>query len=445
LKTAWAGNLFSLGGLLLKILSVAVSAALLASTALAAPATAAPAAPAASGDIHLSRMTMGYSYFNRPGATIAEHDIDVSACTAEASTTRSYDEVIGNYGGGGLLGVAIGSAFQNAYRNGTVGSALENCMVVRGWRVVSVSDTLGKSLAALTKADLAERLAPWIGADNPEGRVVRWWRNDIQDAATPRYEIRPDHTNDGSLSLKAATGLQLPDVGRNIPTFSPVKLDRKWPTKLVKPAEMDAVIPAAGVVIVRLDGLSFRNGIGFTFTRMGPDRNTLASTVDSRPDRLFFAVGLLFAKKGGNWVALPVPPGRWRISSLGASSVLNVCLGSPAFEVKAGDVIYAGGFNMGGSVFGPDMDLAPVKAYLGNTAAANRLKAADYVNGTTDRCGDTAIYALEFPGYPFEPGFRYGGALASAVPAPPTTNPASPALTAAPPAGAAPTAASGPL
>ena len=32
--------------------------------------------------------------------------------------------------------------------HGTVGAGLENCMVVRGWRVVSVAEAQGKALAS---------------------------------------------------------------------------------------------------------------------------------------------------------------------------------------------------------------------------------------------------------------------------------------------------------
>ena len=81
------------------------------------PAGAAPpakAAPEADVGVHLSRMTMGYTYFNRPGATATEHDAEVKACAAEASWTRSYDEVINKGAGMGIAGALIRGALADA-------------------------------------------------------------------------------------------------------------------------------------------------------------------------------------------------------------------------------------------------------------------------------------------------------------------------------------------
>ena len=45
-----------------------------ATLALLAAALAAGVAPARAQDVRLARMTLGYTYFNKPSATIADHD-----------------------------------------------------------------------------------------------------------------------------------------------------------------------------------------------------------------------------------------------------------------------------------------------------------------------------------------------------------------------------------
>ena len=53
-------------------------------------ALACGAAHAADAEPHnLGKMTPGYSYFNRPGATVAAHDSDVAYCLSQALNVRS--------------------------------------------------------------------------------------------------------------------------------------------------------------------------------------------------------------------------------------------------------------------------------------------------------------------------------------------------------------------
>jgi hypothetical protein len=110
------------------------------------------------------------------------------------------------------------------------------------------------------------------------------------------------------------------------------------------------------------------------------------------------------------WFVYAVPPGRWRI---GWSNFLSYCLGSPSFEIKAGEAVYAGTFHIEGPTLAPDLDLAPAKAYLGGPSAET-LRAAVYRNGERGSCmGLSHDYALEFPGAPFAPGYSWGGAAAA--------------------------------
>jgi hypothetical protein len=352
---------------------------------------------------NLAHMTLGYTYYNLPGATQADHDTVVAECAKEALKVRSIDSQV-NFSGGLLV-----DALSSAYNRGVFGAALENCMVVRGWRVVSLPEAEGKTLAKLSAGDLAVQLAPWIGADDPHGNVVRVWGNDAANAAVTRFAIRPDHTNDGLLSLKAATASDLAKIELPAQPQPPkIKFDAKWPTKPLKPEQFSGLMPEAAIIVVDVKGLSGKNGIGISLTRMGPDKETSASPIDHAPDQLNALVGLLAAKKEGNFVALEVPPGQWRISSMGVMPVLSFCLGAPSFSVAPGEIVYAGAFDLSAADLGPDLSLDAPKAWLAGQPAADAIRPAVYTNGSQGPCGYNDIYALEIKGAPFEPDYHWG-------------------------------------
>lgn len=377
------------------------------------------ASAAAADPVNIAEMTTGYTYFNRPGATLEAHNKAVAACVIEASKTRSFDEqVTAVYG---ILGAILENALDTASHRASVAASLEDCMVIQGWRVVKVSDAEGQALAALSPEALAERLTPWIGADAPQGQIVRVWGNDAANAVNKRFEVRPSKTVDGQLSLKAVTAASLKQFNPLYPKPVPgAKLDPKWPKKPLKPADLGKAPEGSAVIMVQVKGLSMRNGIGMIFNRMGPDIYTFPSAEDHAPDLLFAVVGLIGAKKEGNMIAVVVPPGRWRVYGMGISPVMNFCLGSPSFEVKAGEIVYAGSYDLGSSDLTPSMDLAPATAWLAG-AGGDRLKAASYTNGSRGMCGDNVIYALEFKDAPFEPDYALGSkAVDGSTVAPPT-------------------------
>jgi len=391
----------------------------------AGSALAAEAAPAAPQQVNISEMTRGYTYYNRPGADWAAHDKDLVDCAVEAAKTRSVDDQINNGAYNGIAGMLIGQAFGNAYNRATFAAALENCMVVKNWRVVQLPDAEGKAILATGAYNIREKIGPWIGADQPYGAIVRVWNNDAAHASTHRYELRPGRKVDGSLSLVAISETPYTPAPQAdlFDRTQRTTLDKKWPLRWMKPTELGRGPAEGGVVIVHIQGMSFTNGIGVSFMRMGPDASTPASFVDHAPDLLSAFVPLLGAKKEGKYLALVVPPGRWRIAGMGIMPVVNFCLGAPSFEVKPGDVIYAGSFDMGGAELGPDLNLDGPRAWLAGAPQAATLKAAEYTNGWTISCGDNSIYALEIPGAPFREGYTWGGAARAA----PAVTPAAPA------------------
>lgn len=372
------------------------------------------ASPSLAEPVKLSEMTLGYTYFNRAGADVPMHDKAVAGCALEATKTRSMDQMTQPMLG--ILGAVIGSALADAYNRSTVASGLENCMVVRGWRVVRLPDAEGKALAALDQAVLSAKLAPWIGQSQPNGEVVRTWGNDLANAGPERFTIRPSKTVNGQLSLKAVA----PDVTVTpplapTPLQAAVKIDPIWPKKAIKPADTAKVPPGGGVILFHLRGMTMKDGVGVLLNRMGPDLATAPSVTDKGPDVIMAAVGMIHAKKDGNMMAFAVPAGRWRIATFGLMPSISTCLGAPGFEMNAGEVVYAGSLNLLNMEDGPDMDLALAKAWLGAQPAAEQVRPAVWINGLEGVCGNNAIYALEFKGAPFEPGYA-AGSLANAAP-----------------------------
>jgi hypothetical protein len=121
---------------------------------------------------------------------------------------------------------------------------------------------------------------------------------------------------------------------------------------------------------------------------------------------LTFQHGLSGNRREGRFYAFSVQPGLWRLAAIHA---LSLCLGAPAFEIKPGEVLYAGSFDLSAEGIGPDLNLDEPRAYLAGHVVAERLRPAIYRNGFTDRCtGTGSIYALEVPGAPFEPTYRAG-------------------------------------
>jgi hypothetical protein len=290
-------------------------------------------------------------------------------------------------------------------------ASIENCMVVRGWRVVSLGDAEGSALASLPPVELRGRIAPWVGADLPHGRLARIWANDAADGTINHFALHPTHTNNGQLSLIAATGGTLKSLPNVATQHLPPKIsfDPKWPYKPLKPEQIATAPAGSAIVLVNVKGLSMSHGNGLIFARLGSAPTEHPAAIDHAPEAFSTFVGLLAAKSTGNMFAYALPPGRWRLQSvMHATMQLNYCLGSPAFELKAGDVLFAGTFDLGAKNFSPDLSLSPAKEWLGAVPAAASIRPASYVNGVRGICGPNAIYALEFDGVPFEPGYALG-------------------------------------
>jgi len=130
---------------------------------------AATAASPALADGKLNETSAGYTYFNRAGADLDSHDADVKACRTLAGTTYQpmpQTTVVATGGIYGAIGVAIGEAIVAAIQNhrGHLVN-VENCMVVKGWRVVALDPAEGEALAGQDKKSRTAKVRDWVGAD----------------------------------------------------------------------------------------------------------------------------------------------------------------------------------------------------------------------------------------------------------------------------------------
>jgi hypothetical protein len=375
-------------------------------------------------------MTTGYTYYNRPGADAAAHAADIKACAAEAmklhysGEARSFTytqpyaaETIEAGVVGGLIGnLIVGVTIANVNHNGHIGAVaagLENCMVVRGWRVVQLSDAEGQPLAALPQAELAGRITPWVGAQSPPGKVVRVFGNEAASGLEARLGTWPKSGDSVQLSYTAVTGGSLKSfvLYGTQPMAPGMVLNARRPTPMTA-AMLPTVADRRAIVILTLKGLGGRTGGGISLERL----NAAGYGVDER--LLLDQSNNMFNKTTGDTVGLVITAGRWRISAIGD---LSFCLGAPAFDAKAGEVLYAGALDLKAARIDPDLSLEAPKAWLGAAPLAAGLKPVQYENGSTGVCGGQVIYALEFQNTPFAAGYAYGSHAAGAPGAAVTT------------------------
>ena len=292
--------------------------------------------------VNLTRPSPSNTYFNKPGTDMAAHDAELRECLLQAARTSQP----GLYGGGGPGTLA---SFLVGVSESTTGRAnAENCMVVRGWRVVQIPEDEASAIQQLDRVGQAEKLKGWVGAVAPHGQIIRQWANDGATAATTKMQRGPLF---GKANLSFTASDRIGDGTAPTPAPAP-EVSSLWNltegngTEL-KPEELDKATADQAIIVLDVKGSGPHNGDTLVFRRMGPDPNTSPRVADKLADKMWAYDNWVWNSKG-KWYAFAVPPGRWRIEMLteiGDQYRLNFCLGSPAFEVKAGEVIYAGTFD----------------------------------------------------------------------------------------------------
>jgi hypothetical protein len=400
---------------------------------LAALLAAAAATPAYAG-AKLNETSAGYTYYYKPGATLDAHDIDVAACRRLAATTYQpppHTTVVAQGGIYGAIGVAIGEAIVSGIQNhrGHLVN-IENCMVVKGWRVVVLDQAEGQALAEGDKKTRTEKVRAWIGAETPHGAIVRTFDNDALDRGTVMFLA----ANPAGKPLSTDANVKIapppkPVADTEADLNAPEK-PRIKPLKPLKPEELGGVPDGTGLIVVNVSGIGDNS---LFFQRLGPNADTPAAVdgkaggfVVSQPVKAFAKAGV----STGMTVVYAVPPGRWRLAAMSAGEFsVDFCMGAPSFPVAAGDVVFAGSFDMASKTLTPDMSPDAAKGlFPGLSTLPDKLRAAEWTNGSTGVCGGVYIYALEFPARPFADGYHMGSLAVSASMA---TAPVAPAAQAA--------------
>lgn len=361
--------------------------------------------PASRADLTVS--TGGTTYYNQPGATWAEHSAAVRDCATQAGNAFYA------WGSGETLPTIDFITAGHPSFQGFV----ENCMVLKGWRVIQMNPWKAQPLGRSSRSTLERVMTPLIGAEPPDGEIVRVFTNEAArgDTVFSRYLVTPAPPR--TLSIRAT------DLG-NLPRFNTVPAEPVEPVpppanyrpylESLSPEDLARLPDDAAVILVRVIGAGQTPGGGFTLKRMAPRTEPPArrSTALEPTDTVFVGatvsvMKLPEAERGDVLLAFPVVPGRYRAAD---RMMLDLCFGGPATEIGAGEVVYLGSFEIAGpAVLSPDTDLAPAQAFVGsNPALQDRLRPASWVNGTTDQCLGGSAYALEFPGLPFEEGYVRG-------------------------------------
>jgi hypothetical protein len=369
---------------------VALAAAIAALSLAAAPADA----------VDLTRASEGYTYFNRPGADMTAVHRELKVCIAvivpfARDAPSSY----------GPIGGAIGAIMSGGVRGAMDAAALENCMVVRGWRVVRLGDTEGAALARLDRASLAGQLSAWVGLDVPHGQVLRRWENDAARPDTIKTSM-PGMTSRPSLSLLSA-----PETLADPPpplNSAPPGNNKGFIFRAAEPESLGVIPPGSGLLVVTVKNTAPKATAYLRLQRLSPDPKQPIWATDKEP----YALTMVVPKKmpagpaGSLTKAYVVPAGRWALA--GVSDLLNFCMGAPFFTVKAGDVIHIGSIDFGVDGLPIDPDPAPAVAHLARSPLRDRVQPAAWRNGATFPCGGYE-YALEYPQLPYEPGYARAG------------------------------------
>jgi hypothetical protein len=382
----------------------------------AAFALIASAAQAAS----LSAASEGYIYFNKPGSDALAHDADVRECRLLASGLHQPNTHPAVYAPGlaGAIGAAIAMAIIQAADDARARPVnLENCMVAKGWRVVAMTPAAGEAADKLDAPAKAALIKPLIGAAEPEGTVVRSFENDVARPGTSAMFSPAIKATKASLSVET---LGEPPEDKKKP--SPATSTR-WAKALkpLKPDQLGEIPKGMGLVVVNLQGGSLN--IGFEQVAQGAadaagsSKKTTSSDVPAAKVANFvvaYPAKATVASGGpaGLTLVFAAPPGEWRMAELSAGLFeMSLCLGSPSFKIAAGEVIFAGAFQAGGTetALGPDMTPDPYRSvFPALSGLGEKMKPAEYMNGSTSKCAGAYLYAFEMPDRPFAESYRHG-------------------------------------
>ncbi len=116
-------------------------------------------------------------FFNRAGATLDTMLAAVADCRAKAEGADSQINGIP------VLTAGLAAVIGGAIANGKLKRInVENCMLIRGWRLFAFGDADGQRWKAIPEAAQKAELATLVGAETPaRGTLLRVWHNDYAE------------------------------------------------------------------------------------------------------------------------------------------------------------------------------------------------------------------------------------------------------------------------
>ncbi|HWW11081.1 MAG TPA: hypothetical protein VN018_01090 [Brevundimonas sp.] len=332
----------------------------------------------------ISEPVQGYAYYNRPGASLNEHDETYRDCLVATSVRPES-------------AIAVGW-LHNEVLKATVAAGVENCMISKGWRVFQLPEDQGRTFSQLSDDEFKIRFAPLVGTEAPPGMLARAWNNETARPASYHTPSIPRAPSRHQLSIRSF-GLRNFEVELRTSAEARRAALPNWNIRARGAPLERAPAPGPGNALIIVAAIGSNRTMQFTRTPESGDGGFLSIT----------------GTRDGAWQAFEVPAGRWRISR--TSSIFH-CLGAPAFDIVAGEVVYAGAFNLAGDALGPDLHLRDVPDRL-DAALMGRLRPAAYENGSTASCPPGGgIYPLEFDGAPFQSGYHWGSRALAETPEP---------------------------
>jgi len=376
-------------------------------------ATIALAGSALAEPTSLNETFAGYTYFYKPGATMRTHDADVAVCQMLALPTvqpgrAAAEAATDPYSSAGFW-ERMENAGQAQSRLGRDVN-LENCMVAKGWRVVSVDPASGAALLAESRSDRLAKIAGWVGDEAPHGVVVRTFDNEALYAATPVFAAAQPRGQRLDVDPESPPTPQFVQLDPDDPTANSTEPYSVHRVKPLRPETIRPPGPDSGLIAISMGGSgSFR----LVFERVDAHGRQVS---DGETDD--FTVAQSQPDTAGQVRVYAVPAGHWRIAAMAQGPYLvNFCLGAPDFYLAPSQVIYAGAFDPLAPTRAPNMDLAAGKAaFPQGSRLAETLRPADWRNGSVGRCRGAYLYALEFPGRPFAEDYHMGSMAQTSAP-----------------------------
>ncbi|WP_428407619.1 hypothetical protein [Hyphococcus sp.] len=349
---------------------------------------------------------------------MAEHNDDLVACAVATRGLVNGSDAMGQVTaatGGGLLGAIVGGVIDNNENRQGQAANMENCMALRGWSVIGLTEEEGKALEAWDDdpARLREELAVLVEAASAQGVVLRGpfanelavgnfrvgEAGDLEEVSLSRRAVK-DMTD---AAVEAAGEINPPKLPKGVKAPDSIKTVREKDINLISADKAQIVLSMTG----KRTALDINSLI---LQRLGEDGAEIV--YDGEPVSFLFNGAKIRKTTEGDirrydFIA-EIPPGIWKIAAINwGAFAADLCFGAPAFAIQDGETLFLGTLNIredGGYPL-DQSDLSVAQDILEPLPELKaRVKFAALTNGFTSDCFGSYAYAYHQPGAPFVDG-----------------------------------------